>query len=219
MTTLEKALCILSCTAMGVVVFLSFITLMQVDTKKQPTETVSSIIEERQEIIKPEEDLLVSYIGASLANEVRNKAQEYEFPEWFILAVYDTESDMHPLATSNKGEKYGKGGFQVSDISLREYNNYHKEKYSNEDMYDIYKNMEVAIWYMSILKNKYLSGLELDFSDLYMAYNTGPTYYKKYHKSLKIGWYYNEQRNKWEKYNALNRYLEKEEKIKNILDI
>ena len=96
---------------------------------------------------------------------------------------------------------------QVSQYALKDYNDFHKNKIY--DLYNVENNLEVGFWFLDRIRTKLNTD---DFHEIYVAYNVGLSYYKKHKEELLNGIY------KGDKYNALNRYLEKEKKYKELLN-
>ena len=129
---------------------------------------------------------------------------KYNFKYYEILAVIDAESEFKVKARSKLNCK---GLMQVSQYALKDYNDFHKNKIY--DLYNIENNLEVGFWYLDRIRTKLNTD---DFHEIYVAYNVGLSYYKKHKEELLNGIY------KGDKYNALNRYLEKEKKYKELLN-
>lgn len=129
---------------------------------------------------------------------------KYNFKYYEILAVIDAESEFKVKARSKLNCK---GLMQVSQYALKDYNDFHKNKIY--DLYNIENNLEVGFWFLDRIRTKLNTD---DFHEIYVAYNVGFSYYKKHKEELLNGIY------KGDKYNALNRYLEKEKKYKELLN-
>lgn len=129
---------------------------------------------------------------------------KYNFKYYEILAVIDAESEFKVKARSKLNCK---GLMQVSQYALKDYNDFHKNKIY--DLYNIENNLEVGFWFLDRIRTKLNTD---DFHEIYVAYNVGLSYYKKHKEELLNGIY------KGDKYNALNRYLEKEKKYKELLN-
>lgn len=97
------------------------------------------------------------------------KASELNVPPSIILALIHRESAGVPHAIGTSGE-IGLG--QIMKGALTDYNTNHKglfETFELTDMFDIDQNLEVSIWYLSYLKNRFFHSWELSLR----AYNAG----------------------------------------------
>lgn len=145
-----------------------------------------------------------------IADAVLIQHQKTGLPIWFIYAVQRSESEETLTGVSNaKADNgIGRGCLQVTKVCLKEYNAWHEVKYTYDEMYDIYKNFEVGCWYLARIQNHYLkdwqdiSGRCLLYSDIYCAYNNGPSALKKYYQDFYNG--YDPVHH--QEYNALKRY-------------
>ena len=62
-------------------------------------------------------------------------------------AVMNIESSGNPNAISFLGAKYGRGLYQISEIALKDYNNYHtNERYGVQDLFNTQINGKIASW-------------------------------------------------------------------------
>jgi len=87
--------------------------------------------------------------------------------------IIEIESSGNPLAYNVNSS--ARGLCQITPICLRDYNSYHKVKYSLEDMYDPIKNREVGNWYMNVRIPQLLKyyGYEDTTRNRLIAYNWG----------------------------------------------
>ena len=177
----------------------------QVEETKQPESIVNTTIVDIYDLcITATKSKYIDLI----ANEVLINSQKYNLPPWFIYAVMETESlngftqEVNHVATN----RYGAIGlFQnTPGGSLGDWNRLHPkaEQYTKEDMLDIRKNIEVGCWYLALVRDQYLKGLQITWGDLYIAYNVGATNFKRY----RVDYY-----NKWDPvhncgYNAYERF-------------
>jgi hypothetical protein len=85
------------------------------------------------------------------------------------------ESDFY-LKAYNRRTK-ATGIFQITPICLREYNNYHVNKLTLDNMFEMSHSFEVTGWYINRLKHHYK--IPYQFRDLYWSFNAGPIAYKR----------------------------------------
>lgn len=83
------------------------------------------------------------------------------------------ESEGKNLADNGKA----KGFYQITAICLKDYNNFHKVKYSQKDLFNYSINEKIAFWYINIripqlLKSK---GLPISKENVLISYNCGYT--------------------------------------------
>lgn len=134
--------------------------------------------------------------------------RKHDLPLHFIYAVINTESggDVDNLKINHKA--YNKnckaiGVMQITPICLKEFNNITNKQYTEDDMWNINKNLEVGCWYLARCRDNYLKYQDdITLEDIYLCYNVGPKSYWLYRDS-----YYNgldEERNC--EYNALERF-------------
>lgn len=86
--------------------------------------------------------------------------------------IQKIESNGNPLAVGNAGER---GLYQIMPCVLKEYNQYHKVKYSWGQMFDPQKNTQVAYWYLNVRIPALLNYYKLPIStnSVIRAYNAG----------------------------------------------
>lgn len=168
--------------------------------QKNKVEITTPIKEKTPEkIIKSSVSIAKEIVTKQIAEANVFYSEKYNIPLYIIYALEETESDFKENADSKSGPSNGRGIVQVSDIARKEYNNWHKEKYSANDMYNIEKNLEVGLWYFDRVRTHYLDN-SYNFTDVYLAYNVGPSYFKEHKEELYNGIY------KGCKYNALDRW-------------
>lgn len=139
-------------------------------------------------------------------------SEKYSIPLDFLYSVIEAESEFSKDVNSRAGAVYGRGLMQVSEIALKEYNNWHTKNYTIKDLYTIGTNLEIGCWYLTYCYSK-VKVPNKDWRDAYCAYNVGPAHFNKYYKSLYSGWNYNNRTKTWEKYGALKRLDRKCERI------
>lgn len=164
--------------------------------------TKQKVVEEpnvTEKIVKVSAPVAKEIVTKRIAEKSIFYAEKYNLPIYIVYALEETESDFREDADSKKNPSNGRGIIQVSDIARQEYNNYHSVKFDENDMYNIDKNLEVGLWYFDRIRTHYLKN-NCDFTDVYIAYNVGPNYFKKHRDELYSGIY------KGEKYNALDRW-------------
>lgn len=79
-------------------------------------------------------------------------AEESKVIDMGIIAHIETGGELAPdQACSFRGCRYGRGRYQVSEVVLEEWNNYHKgERYEVSDLFIPSVNRQVADWYMNV---------------------------------------------------------------------
>jgi soluble lytic murein transglycosylase-like protein len=110
------------------------------------------------------------------------------------------ESNGNSKAVSYKGAKYGRGKYQISEIVLEEWNNYHlNDQYNTEQLFNEEINERIANWYLHIRIPIMIAyyGKDVTIKNVLIAYNAGISYVA-YDKSIP-----NETKNYIEKYNKL----------------
>lgn len=82
------------------------------------------------------------------------ECSNYEWLDWEIFySLCAVESDFRPNVPSRAGAVYGRGLAQVSEIGLKEYNNWNTEKYTPQDLYNYEINIKVACWLLNRYRN------------------------------------------------------------------
>jgi soluble lytic murein transglycosylase-like protein len=68
-----------------------------------------------------------------------------------------------------------RGLMQITEICLKDYNQFHKEKFNMNDMYNAEKNITVGSWYLNVRIPQLLKHFNLEISDknIICAYNSG----------------------------------------------
>lgn len=106
----------------------------------------------------------------------------YGVNKYTIVAMITVESSFIIRIPSHLGEKYGRGLLQVSEIALKDFNEWTSKNYTVEDLYTIDRNIEVGVW---AFNQNYYYGVETDFEHgAIIAYNVGANDYKKHKKDL-----------------------------------
>lgn len=106
----------------------------------------------------------------------------YGVNKYTILAMMTTESSLIIRIPSFLGAQYGRGLLQVSEIALKDFNDWTGKGYTVEDLYTIDRNIEVGVW---VFNQNYYYGVETDFEHgAIIAYNVGANDYKKHKKDL-----------------------------------
>jgi soluble lytic murein transglycosylase-like protein len=134
-------------------------------------------------------------------DSIKNYNKGFKIRE--LYALIEAESDFTEKAVSSLGKNAGVGLCQVSNIVLKEFNLKTNHDYSQEDLFDASKNLQVAIWYLDRLRAHYK--IPDNIINLYCAYNIGPSKYSSYYKD----YYRNGVTEKGKKYNSLKRFREK----------
>lgn len=147
-----------------------------------------------------------------LTTMIKQKAYEYDLPDYIAFAIVNTESDFYVEAKQQKTNCVGL--CQVSQKCLDEYNDKMSSDLTLDDVYcDIEKNLDVGFWYFNRLLTAYGSAYSIDdFDDAYLAYNVGPVNYKKYKSH-----YQNNKMPDGSKYNAKQRWAAKKDVWQNFL--
>ena len=90
----------------------------------------------------------------------------------FINAIIQEESSGNPLAVSSVGAR---GLMQITKPALTDYNTYHTDKMSMDDMWDEEKNKTVGIWYVNKKIPEYLRHYKIEdtLENRLWSYNAG----------------------------------------------
>jgi len=88
-----------------------------------------------------------------------------------LSIIEKIESNKNALADNGKA----RGCFQITAICLKDYNNFHKIKYTEKDLFNKTINEKIAFWYINIripqiLKSK---GLPISRENVLISYNCG----------------------------------------------
>ena len=93
-----------------------------------------------------------------------------------LPAIAQIESSNNPKAVSFAGAKSGRGLYQISEIALKEWNNFHpKNKYSVDDLFKPEVSGQLASW---LLRQRYPQilrhfGLPVTDENLLICFNAG----------------------------------------------
>jgi len=90
--------------------------------------------------------------------------------------IAQIESSSNPMAISYKGAKYGRGLCQISEVCLKEYNEYtFCPDYTVEELFIAKVNLKIADWYMNKRIPSMLRyyGVEDTVDNRLWAYNAG----------------------------------------------
>jgi hypothetical protein len=210
--TLEKILIIISLDTVIVTLFLLYSIFYRAPI---PQYKIEQTIQEKEEKMSAQ-DLLKYKISSSISSQYSeeiSKAVYYQnqktgIPIYIIMSLIDTESEFVSSADSFIDASNGRGLTQISEIALYEYNRYHKNKYTSQDLYSIDINLEIGCWMLLQVKKVYpkIVGIEqLSWNDAYIAYNVGWSNYTNYKKDYYNG--YDVVHHK--SYRALNRWKSK----------
>lgn len=97
-------------------------------------------------------------------------------------ALSSIESSCNPNAISFIGAKYGRGLYQISEIALKEYNNYHtEERYAVQELFNPEINGKVAQWLLNERIPQLLRfyGHDITVGSILNVYNIGIGSYNK----------------------------------------
>lgn len=86
------------------------------------------------------------------------------------------ESSGNPNAISFRGARYGRGAYQISEILLKEWNNFHpNEQYTTECLFTYTVNRRIAYWYVfeRIPSMLHHYDVEVTTETILHAYNAG----------------------------------------------
>lgn len=148
----------------------------------------------------------------TISTTVLKESQKYRLPIWFIMATTCTESEdwsgnVNPRAYNKRCN--ARGCLQITPVCLKEYNDWHKVKYTMDDMWNVVINYEVGCWYLARIRDHYFKNLSnWSYEDVYIAFNVGPSSFKAYRRDYYNG--YDVVRHC--DYNALNRFRTYQEK-------
>lgn len=173
-------------------------TSIEKELEEKPIEVViPTMLEKSIDICK--EDFSVD-----IARAVNFASIRHGIPHFVIYAIIATESCKYGIkditlsnimtvnhkAVSNVDCK---GLMQVSSYAIEDYNKVHNTKYTSEDMFNIYINIEVGTWYFSQFKT-----VATTWTEMYVIYNVGYGRYNKINPYWFYGWdghWYNGYRN------------------------
>ncbi|MBQ5474497.1 MAG: lytic transglycosylase domain-containing protein [Lachnospiraceae bacterium] len=142
--------------------------------------------------------------AVDIAHAVNLASAKYQIPHYVIYAIIATESGKHrteDITNSNvmmvnyKASSCFncKGLMQVSSYAIEDYNKVHNTKYTLEDMYNIYVNIDVGTWYFSQFRT-----VATSWTEMYIIYNVGYGFYTKRNPYWFYSWngvWYNNYRN------------------------
>ena len=100
-------------------------------------------------------------------------AFEDSSPAGLLDALIQVESSNNPNAVNKKSGARGLG--QITSVALADWNQFNKDKYSMDDMFNPQKNMRVTNWYLMRQIPHYLEhyGLPSTVENVLWAYNAG----------------------------------------------
>ena len=89
------------------------------------------------------------------------------------------ESSNNPTAFNSISK--ARGLYQITPICLLEYNNFHKVKYSQKDLFNAKINYKIAFWYLNTRIPQMLKhfGKEITVRNTLISYNAGISYVVK----------------------------------------
>ncbi len=90
-------------------------------------------------------------------------------------SIKQIESSGNPNAISFRGAKYGRGAYQISEICLKEFNQFNNTNYKPTDLFDYDLNKTIANWYINKRIPQMLKHFELEdtVKNRLWAYNAG----------------------------------------------
>lgn len=100
----------------------------------------------------------------------KQKCNKYNLDVTTMLAIWSEESDYYQYAISHAGEKAGKGIGQVSYLGRLDYNRVNGTLYTQDDLFDLETNIEIACWIYSYNVHY---GVPNSTESLLAAYNLG----------------------------------------------
>jgi soluble lytic murein transglycosylase-like protein len=136
--------------------------------------TTISQIKQNKDVYSLSCSLCKKEYAEEIAKNVLIQYQKTGIEPYVIYAIIETESDFTKEAKSFLGAPSGRGLMQVSEVALKEYNNWHRKKYVKKDLYNISINLEVGCWYYTKLVDYTKTRM---YRNLYVAYNVGPYEY------------------------------------------
>ena len=147
-----------------------------------------------------------------ISTTVLKESQKYRLPIWFIMATTCAESEDWSGNINHRAHNKrcdARGCLQITPVCLKEYNDWHEVKYTMDDMWNIAINYEVGCWYLAHIRDHYFKNLSnLEWKDVYIAFNVGPSSFKAYRQDYYNGYDVVRRRD----YNALNRFKVYQEK-------
>jgi hypothetical protein len=93
-----------------------------------------------------------------------------------LSIIKQIESSGNPLAYNKSS--HARGLFQITPICLKEYNNFHAEKYNLSDLFNPIINEKIAKWYIEKRIPQMLKhfGKETSLENILISYNAGISY-------------------------------------------
>lgn len=150
------------------------------------------------------------YEGALKASE------KYDIPLYIIYTIIDAESDGKSYATNKSTNCIGLMQLDYNNGAVKEYNLWHRRKFTEKELYNIGNNIEVGVWYykwcLDRIRNYYTGyykfALKDDYEEAYFIYNIG---YNSYINYDDLYHYLHEEINPTtgHSYKALKRFREK----------
>jgi soluble lytic murein transglycosylase-like protein len=137
---------------------------------------------------------------AGLSSLIIQQARKHGIPEDVAFALVSTESDFLVRAVSSSGWRSGLGLTQVSQIGLKEYNNYNGTSYTKDHLYNAERNLDIGFWLFAHYSRRYVA--VQTWEQLYIKYNVGPTAYRRNYAS----YYANDIHPDGSRYNARTRF-------------
>ena len=117
-------------------------------------------------------------------------------------AIAMIESSNNPLAYNEKSG--ARGLFQIREIALKDYNNYHRNRmYMEADLFEGSVSKEIAIWLFEVRIPQLLKHyeLEVNLKNLLFSYNWGTKNVSDWYKNgAKIEYVPTETRNYYDRY-------------------
>lgn len=94
-----------------------------------------------------------------------------------LKVIAEIESGGDSLAI-NKTDGGSRGLYQIHPIGLKDYNFYHKEKYTLKDLFKKSVNEKIARWILEVRIPQLLTdyGYEVNVRNILISYNAGITY-------------------------------------------
>ena len=132
------------------------------------------------EMISISDGRVSSHNASDIYDYAIENAKVFGFDYTMILGMIATESRFITKEESFLGAKYGRGLMQVSEVALKDYNDWNGTKYTAEDLYKANTNIMIGCWtlnqqkrYLSnMMKNRGISECVSD-SDMAISFNVG----------------------------------------------
>jgi hypothetical protein len=102
--------------------------------------------------------------------------QRFGFAEMIDIDIIGKiESSNRPGVCSFLGCQYGRGLYQVSEILLKEFNEFNDKDYLEEDLFNESINKQIAEWYLikRIPQMLRYYGKEVNLKNILISYNEG----------------------------------------------